>query len=109
MREDIIARIQQEALFILATGATVRECAKRIGVSKTTVHKDMRVRLKTYHTGLFQEVGEILDRNKAERHLRGGMATREKYLQRQSEVPKDNALGICHRCRQRNAPHDDKG
>ena len=104
MREDIIARVEEEARFILATGATVRRCARKMGVSKTTVHKDMRIRLREISRGLYEEVGEILDNNRAERHLRGGMATREKYLRRQSEVQKDDAVGIRNRRGQRNHP-----
>ena len=96
MREDIVLRVEAEAGYILRTGATVRDCARRMGVSKTTVHKDMRVRLKFISRGLYEEVGEILDKNRRERHLRGGMATREKYKGKQSEVQKANALGIRH-------------
>ena len=110
MREDIIARVEEEARYILATGATVRECARHMGVSKTTVHKDMRSRLKEISRGLMQEVGEILDNNRAERHLRGGMATREKYLRRASEVRKDDAVGIRDRPGQRkHSPCDPNG
>ena len=94
MRSDISLRVEEEAKYILRTGATVRGCAKHMGVSKTTVHKDMRVRLKDISRGLFEEVGEVIDKNRAERHLRGGMATREKYKGLKSEVQKPNALGI---------------
>ena len=94
MRMDISLRVEEEAKYIIRTGATVRECAKHMGVSKTTVHKDMRVRLKHLSRGLFEEVGEVIDKNRAERHLRGGMATREKYKGQKSEVQKANALGI---------------
>ncbi|MBQ3232453.1 MAG: sporulation transcriptional regulator SpoIIID [Clostridia bacterium] len=94
MRCDISLRVEEEARYILRTGATVRDCAKHMGVSKTTVHKDMRVRLKSLSRGLFEEVGEVMDKNRAERHLRGGMATREKYKGQKSEVQKANALGI---------------
>lgn len=94
MRSDISLRVEEEARYILRTGATVRECARHMGVSKTTVHKDMRVRLKQLSRGLFEEVGEVIDRNLAERHLRGGMATREKYKGIKSEGQKANALGI---------------
>jgi len=80
LTDDIIQRTENAARYILLTGATVRQCARHIGVGKTTIHKDMRVRLKAISPGLFAEVGEILDRNRAERHLRGGEATREKYL-----------------------------
>ncbi len=86
MRMDISLRVEEEAKYIIRTGATVRDCAKYMGVSKTTVHKDMRVRLKHLSRGLFEEVGEVIDKNRAERHLRGGMATREKYKGLKSEV-----------------------
>lgn len=94
MREDIIVRVEEEARYILSSGATVRDCARHMGVSKTTVHKDMRERLKQIHRGMWQDVGSVLDKNRRERHLRGGLATREKYLARKSEVQDTNALGI---------------
>ena len=94
MRMDISLRVEEEAKYIIRTGATVRDCAKHMGVSKTTVHKDMRVRLKHLSRGLFEEVGEVIDKNRAERHLRGGMATREKYKGLKSEVQQPYALGI---------------
>lgn len=80
MADDINRRTEEAARYILLTGATVRQCARHMGVGKTTVHKDMRVRLKALSPGLYAEVGAILDKNRAERHLRGGEATREKYL-----------------------------
>ena len=79
MREDIALRVETEARYILATNSTVRECAKHMGVGKTTVHKDMRVRLKQISGGMARDVGEVLDKNRAERHIRGGEATRAKY------------------------------
>lgn len=94
MREDIILRVEEEARYILAAGATVRDCARHMGVSKTTVHKDMRVRLKSISRGMWAEVGCVLDKNRAERNLRGGMATREKYLLKKSEAMNTDALGI---------------
>lgn len=80
LREDIAARVEEAARFILASGATVRECARHMGVGKTTIHKDMRSRLRILNPGMADDVGAVLDKNRAERHLRGGMATREKYL-----------------------------
>ena len=71
--------IYEAAEYIRATGATVRVCAKRFGVSKTTIHKDMRERLKEISPALYEEVARVLAKNKAERHIRGGEATREKY------------------------------
>lgn len=79
MTEDIDRRICEEARFIVDTGATVRVCARQFGVSKTTIHKDMRQRLGKVSPGLAAEVGEVLDKNLRERHIRGGQATRRKY------------------------------
>ncbi|MDO5124146.1 MAG: sporulation transcriptional regulator SpoIIID [Eubacteriales bacterium] len=60
--------------------ATVRTAAKVFGISKSTVHKDVSVRLKTLNPSLYRDVKAVLMKNKEERHLRGGLATREKYL-----------------------------
>ena len=79
MSEDIDRRVYEEARFIVSTGATVRACAAQFGVSKTTIHKDMRQRLRRQSPGLAAEVGDVLDRNLRERHIRGGAATRRKY------------------------------
>ena len=68
------------AVYMIETGATVRATAQHFGISKSTVHKDLTHRLKQYNHGLYLQVREILDRNKQERHIRGGMATRKKYL-----------------------------
>ena len=57
----------------------MRAAAKKFGVSKSTVHKDLSERLPLYNRGLWQQVKEVLDENKAQRHIRGGMATRRKY------------------------------
>lgn len=65
--------------YILETGATVRAAAKVFGVSKSTVHKDVADRLKYENPALYKEVRKILDINKEERHIRGGIATRNKY------------------------------
>lgn len=72
-------RVLQAAEHILETGATVRACAGKFGVSKTTIHKDMRDRLPQIDGGLSREVDRILKKNLEERHLRGGAATRAKY------------------------------
>ena len=68
------------ARYIIETKDTVRSTAKKFGVSKSTVHKDVSDRLLKINPILAREVREILDENKAERHLRGGMATKLKYL-----------------------------
>lgn len=77
--DELRQRVMTLADYIVENGATVRDAAKQFGVSKSTVHKDVTVRLKEYHTGLYERVRDVLDQNKSERHLRGGMATREKY------------------------------
>ena len=79
MSEDIDRRVYEEARFIVSTGATVRACAAQFGVSKTTIHKDMRERLPQMDGELSRRVDEVLQKNLRERHLRGGEATRKKY------------------------------
>ncbi|MBE6781795.1 MAG: stage III sporulation protein D [Ruminococcaceae bacterium] len=66
--------------YILDTGATVRAAAKVFKVSKSTVHKDVTERLKRENPRLYRQVKKVLEKNKRERHIRGGLATREKYL-----------------------------
>lgn len=66
--------------YIATTGATVRATAKVFGLSKSTVHTDVTERLKKLNPQLYKEVRPVLETNKAQRHLRGGMATKEKYL-----------------------------
>ena len=75
-RQEVLAE------YVLETGATVRAAAKHFGISKSTVHKDLTEKLRVTHPVLFEEVRLILEKNKAERHLRGGEATRRKYLGR---------------------------
>ena len=79
LNDRIADRVTEEAKYILDTGATVRACAKKSGVGKTTVHKDMREKLPLIDAALARRVGVVLDRNRNERHLRGGEATRKKY------------------------------
>lgn len=67
------------AQYIVESGATVRAAAKRFGISKSTVHKDITGRLPAVNAVLAAETQAVLERNKAERHIRGGLATREKY------------------------------
>jgi putative DeoR family transcriptional regulator (stage III sporulation protein D) len=66
--------------YIAENGATVRAAAKKFGISKSTVHKDVTVYLKHENSALFERVRAVLDKNKAERHMRGGEATKQKYL-----------------------------
>ena len=79
MTDDIDKRACELAVYMIETGATVRVAAKRFGLSKSTVHKDLSQRLPKYNHALYIQVREILDQNKAQRHIRGGIATREKY------------------------------
>lgn len=79
MHTDMEARACDLAEYLLANSATVRAAAKQFGVSKSTVHKDLTERLEKIDPALYQQVRQLLDRNKAERHIRGGMATRRKY------------------------------
>ncbi len=80
MKESIKQRSLSEAEYILTTKATVRDTAKAFFVSKSTVHKDVSERLKYIDYALYKKVKEILDFNLAERHIRGGDATKRKYL-----------------------------
>lgn len=73
-------RVIELARYIIENGATVRAAGAEFGISKSTVHKDMRSRLKQLNAGLYRQVAGILEKNKNERHLRGGEATRNKYL-----------------------------
>ena len=75
-------RARQCADYILKTGTTVRECAKHFNISKSTVHKDVTERLKEVDLLLWGEVQKVLRKNLAERHIRGGDATRRKYSAR---------------------------
>ena len=72
-------RAAKFARYIIETGATVRETAKEFCISKSTVHKDLSERLEHCNRALYEQVKEVLALNKAERHIRGGMATRRKY------------------------------
>lgn len=80
MKDYIEERAIQIANYIIETNATVRQAAKAFGVSKSTVHKDCSDRIASIDSVLAKEVRKVLDVNKAERHIRGGMATKEKYL-----------------------------
>ena len=80
MDSTIEQRACELAVYIIETGATVRNCAKRFGISKSTVHKDLSQRLKQCNKSLYIQVRRVLEQNKAERHIRGGQAPREKYL-----------------------------
>lgn len=79
MRTDMEERACDLALYIIENNATVRMAAKRFSISKSTVHKDLSQRLPAFNKPLYLQVKEVLERNKAERHIRGGIATRKKY------------------------------
>ena len=83
MADTIEERACDLAIYIIETGATVRTAAKHFGISKSTVHKDLSQRLPRYNHQLYNQVRLILDENKAQRHIRGGLATRRKYQQKQ--------------------------
>lgn len=80
MKDYIEERAVEIAQYIIDKKATVRQTARKFGVSKSTVHKDVAERLKQINPSLAAEVRTVLDINKSERHIRGGLATREKYL-----------------------------
>ncbi|HCY52115.1 MAG TPA: stage III sporulation protein D [Clostridiales bacterium] len=80
MKEEALLRIIKEAEYIVKTGDTVRGAAEVFGVGKSTVHKDVTKRLKKIDSALYKEVKAVLKVNLSERHIRGGNATRLKYL-----------------------------
>ena len=80
MRSHIEERAIVVAKYILEKNTTVRQTAKTFGVSKSTIHKDVTERLEEINPTLAKEVKMVLEKNKSERHIRGGMATKEKYL-----------------------------
>ena len=79
MADTIEDRACEMAVYMIQTGATVRAAASHFGISKSTVHKDLSQRLPKCNKSLYLQVRKILDLNKAERHIRGGMATKLKY------------------------------
>lgn len=82
MDESIRLRCLNIATYMIENGATVRQAAKAFHLSKSSVHKDVAERLLRINPRLAADVRAVLDMNKSERHIRGGMATREKYLHR---------------------------
>lgn len=79
MKENLEQRACDLAVYIIENQSTVRAAAKQFGVSKSTVHKDLSERLPYCNKALYQQVKDVLEQNKAERHIRGGLATRKKY------------------------------
>ena len=82
MTQPMEKRACEVAVYMIETGATVRAAARHFGISKSTVHKDLSQRLPCYNHSLYLQVRKILDKNKQERHIRGGMATKRKYQQK---------------------------
>lgn len=80
MKDYIEQRAMEIANYIIESNATVRQTAKRFGISKSTVHKDISERLIHINPNLAVEAKKVLEQNKAERHIRGGLATKEKYM-----------------------------
>lgn len=80
MKGIVEQRAVELAEYIIENKTTVRAAAKKFGVSKSTVHMDVSERLKKLNPALYNDVRKILDTNKAERHIRGGMATKQKFL-----------------------------
>ena len=80
MKEYIEERAMEIANYIIENNATVRQTAKAFGISKSTVHKDVTERLMQINPSLAGDARKVLDMNKSERHIRGGLATKEKYL-----------------------------
>ncbi len=72
--------------YVIDTGATVRQTASHFGISKSTVHKDLSLRLKYTNKAMYTQVKEILDLNKSERHIRGGEATKRKYQVKKGNI-----------------------
>ena len=79
MKGNMEERAERLALYIIENRATVRAAAQKFAISKSTVHKDLSERLPGFNRTLYRHVKEVLEENKAERHIRGGIATRKKY------------------------------
>lgn len=82
MNYEIENRAEKLGEYIIEHKATVRGAAQKFGISKSTVHKDVSQRLRALNPALYAQVRRVLDANKSERHIRGGMATKNKYLLR---------------------------
>lgn len=79
IKENLEQRAEELALYLIENRGTVRSAAKKFGLSKSTVHKDISERLPLYNRALWLRVKALLEENKAQRHIRGGLATRRKY------------------------------
>ena len=87
--DDLVGRRAEEiGRYIAETKCTVRSAAKKFGISKSTVHKDITARLREIDGLLFNEVNKVMQTNKAQRHIRGGMATKLKYSMKKKSMEK---------------------
>ena len=87
-------RAMRLGTYIAEHEATVRSTAKVFGISKSTVHKDISVRLPALHAGLYERVREITEKNKQERHIRGGLATKRKYERQRASARRGTPAGF---------------
>ena len=85
MRDNLERRARELAVYLIERRTTIRDAAKHFSVSKSTVHKDLSERLREIDRSLYVQVKEILEQNKAERHLRGGDATKRKYQKQRAK------------------------
>ena len=85
MRDDLERRARELAVYLIERRTTIRDAAKHFSVSKSTVHKDLSERIREIDRSLYVQVKEILEQNKAERHLRGGDATKRKYQKQRAK------------------------
>jgi len=90
MRQSIEERCTELAEYIIENKSTVRRTAQRFGISKSTVHKDITEKLEKLNPSLYKDVKQVLELNKAERHLRGGEATKLKYKLQKSSKNSDS-------------------
>ena len=97
MRDDLERRARELAVYLIERRTTIRDAAKHFSVSKSTVHKDLSERLKEIDRSLYVQVKEILEQNKAERHLRGGDATKRKYQKQRAKKRLPSARAVCPR------------
>lgn len=86
MKKEIYTRVQEETTYILATKKTIRQVATDFQISKSTVHKDLKERLKQINIQKYQEVEKLLTYHKEIRHLRGGESTKRKFLKKELEI-----------------------
>ena len=82
MADTLDKRACELAVYIVETGATVRAAGKKYGISKSTVHKDLSQRLPQCNRQLYEQVRQVLEHNKSQRHIRGGIATKQRYSSR---------------------------